>query len=76
MASIFKNIASDSIPTTFKLLSSIPKIICPPRPLAKATTVFMYLSLFGGISTLYSTFTDSPENKAFSNILFPPNEIP
>ena len=61
IASIFWKTSSLSKPTISLVSSSIPKIIFPPVPFAKATTDFIYLMLFSGRFSLNSTFFDSPE---------------
>ena len=71
MASIFLNTSSLSKPTTSLVLSSIPKMIFPPVPFAKATTDFIYLMLFSGRFSLNSTFFDSPARISSMVIITP-----
>ena len=47
------------IPMISRVLSSMPKIILPPKPLAKAITVLRYFLWSFGSSLLNSMFPDS-----------------
>ena len=58
--SYFLNTSSSENPSTFHVLFSMPKIIFPPEPFAKATAVLRYFSLSAGISCLNSMFSYSP----------------